>query len=65
MKDLLWEGVLLLMSASKWKRQLRGTGNGKGGGKDNNGNQSKLLPAKHSGQQQGATFYAGLGAESR
>lgn len=59
MKDLLLEGVLLLMSASKWKQQLRGTGNTKGGGKDNNGHQSKLLPAMYSGRQQGATFYAG------
>lgn len=30
MKDLLFEGVLLLMSASKWKQKLRGAGNGKG-----------------------------------
>ena len=37
MKDLLLEGGLLLMSESKWKQQLRGTGNRKGGGKDNNG----------------------------
>lgn len=33
--------------------------------RDNNGKQSKLLAAKHSGQQLGATFYAGYGAESR
>ena len=31
--DLLFEGVLLLMSASKCKQELRGAGNGKGGGK--------------------------------
>lgn len=33
MKDLLFEAVLLLMSASKWKPEIRGAGNGKGGGK--------------------------------
>lgn len=31
-KDLLCEAVLLLMSASKWKPEIRGAGNGKGGG---------------------------------
>lgn len=33
MKDLLFEAVLLLMSASKWKPEIREAGNGKGGGK--------------------------------
>lgn len=32
-KDLLFEAVLLLMSASKWRPEIRGAGNGKGGGK--------------------------------
>ena len=32
-KDLLFEAVLLLMSASKWKSEVSGVGNGKRGGK--------------------------------
>jgi hypothetical protein len=30
MEGLLFEAVLLLMSASKWKPEIRGAGNGKG-----------------------------------
>lgn len=32
-KDLLFEAVLLLMSASKWKSEIRGVGNRKRGAK--------------------------------